>query len=237
MLLAEHTPNMTGVLLSGDPEDFRALYDSLHMIVGDAGDYIDDGPAIRILGVCYDIRHTFMGNRNATYKAHGFNDEQLAFLSLIGPKQNLVLSFETLWPEMLYVMFSLESFIADYSQRTKATAWDPHIAQARYLQSVIFKLVEETVTPRQFSSFKKWIAFNEVEKILFAQYIDYLNSEWHEMERDERQKNFNIFAKRASQITPDYERQQKKILEAAIDYNCHPSEIQFPSTFYEHLEW
>ena len=61
MLQAQHTPNMTGVLLSGDPEDFRALYDALHMIIGDAGDEVEDRPAIRVLGVCYDIRHAFMG--------------------------------------------------------------------------------------------------------------------------------------------------------------------------------
>ncbi|MGN7479557.1 DUF6904 family protein [Solibacillus silvestris] len=237
MLVATHTPNMTGVLLSGDPEDFRMLYDSLHMIVGDAGDYVEDGPAIRILGVCYDIRHTFMGHRNAAYKEHGFDDEQLAFLSLVGPKQNLYLSFETLWPEMLYVVFSLESFIRDYQKARKATAWDSNIAQARILQSVIFKLVEETVTPRQFTSFKKWIAENSVEKILFTQYIDYLNSEWHEMELAERKKKFNIFAKRTCQLTPDYERQQKQIIEAAIEHNCHPSEIRYPSNFYEYLVW
>lgn len=237
MLQAVHTSNMTGVLLSGDPNDFRTLYESLHKILGNAGDEVDDGPAIRILSVCYDIRHAFMGHRSAAFEAHGLDEEDLAFLSLVGPKQNLTISFETLWPEMLYVVFSLNIFIDDYSRRTKATAWDPHIAQARYFQSAIFNLVEETVTPRQFNSFKKWITTNEVEEILFVQYIDYLNREWHELERDERQKKFNIFAKRASQVTPDYERQQKQILEAAINYKCHPSEIRYPSKFYDHLVW
>lgn len=237
MLKAVHTPNMTGVLLSGEPEEFRMLYDSLHKLLDRAGEDITDGPVIRILGFCYELRHTFMGHRNASYKEHGFNDEQLAFLSLVGPKQNLVLSFEMFWPEMLYITFSLESFINEYQKKHKATAWDPHIAQTRMLQSAIYKLVEETVTPRQFTSFKKWIAQNESEHILFTQYIDYLNSEWHEMGLEKRQKNFNIFAKRTCQITPDYERQQKLIFEAAIEHRCHPSEIHYPSEFYEHVEW
>lgn len=155
MIKASHTPNMTGVLLSGEPEDFRMLYDSLHKIVGRTGEDLTDGPVLRILGICYELRHAFMGHRNANYEEHGFNDEQLAFLSLVGPKQNLILSFETLWPEMLYVVFSLESFIAEYQKTYKATTWDSHIAQVRILQSAIFKLLEETVTPRQFTSFEK----------------------------------------------------------------------------------
>ncbi|MER2192169.1 MAG: hypothetical protein ABS951_14505 [Solibacillus sp.] len=237
MLQAQHTPNMTGVLLSGDPEDFRALYDALHMIFGDSDYEAEDGPAIRVLGVCYEIRHAFMGHRSAGYKAHGFEDEELAFLSLVGPKQNLFISFETLWPEMLYVVFSLESFIQAYKRREKATLWDPNIAQARVLQATIFKLVEETVTPKQFTSFKKWINQEEMQPIQFVQYIDYLNEKWSEMDREQREKNFNIYAKRVSQVTPDYERQHERIMEAALHYECDPSEIRFPSDFYEHIEW
>lgn len=57
------------------------------------------------------------------------------------------------------------------------------------------------------------------------------------MEREEREKNFNIYAKRVSRVTPDYERQHKKVIEAANHYECYPSEIRFPSEFYEHIVW
>lgn len=92
----------------------------------------------------------------------------------------------------LYVVFSLESFIRKYKRREKATLWDPNIAQARNLQATIFKLVEETVTLKLFTSFKKWIDSEEVTPIQFVQYIDYLNVNWCEMEREEREKSFNI---------------------------------------------
>lgn len=35
----------------------------------------------------------------------------------------------------------------------------------------------------------------------------------------------------------DDERQQKLIIEAAIEHSCHPSEIRYPSTFYNYLVW
>ena len=57
------------------------------------------------------------------------------------------------------------------------------------------------------------------------------------MKREEREKNFNNYAERVSQVTVDYERQHKKFIEAAIHYECDPSEIRFPSEFYAHIEW
>ena len=57
------------------------------------------------------------------------------------------------------------------------------------------------------------------------------------MKREEREKNFNNYAERVSQMTVDYERQHKKFIEAAIHYECDPSEIRFPSEFYAHIEW
>ena len=52
MLTARHTKNMTGLLLSGDPEDFEQLYDALHNIVGteeDSKHLYDE--RIRVLGL------------------------------------------------------------------------------------------------------------------------------------------------------------------------------------------
>ena len=34
MITVNHTPNMAGVLVAGDSDDFEALYDALHFIVG-----------------------------------------------------------------------------------------------------------------------------------------------------------------------------------------------------------
>lgn len=238
MLRAQHTPNIAGVLLTGDFDDFYSLYDALHSILGHTEELeVPEGAAVRVLGFCYDVRHAFMGNRGAGFKNHGLEEEQMRFLSLVGPKQNLFLSFETLWPEMLFVVFSLEEYIRYYVQRTKATMWDPNVALVRNLQATIYKLVEETVTKNQFASFKKWIDPFFISPIVFPQYIDYLNGEWVKLTRDEREKKLTIFAKRTCQVTADYERQQKKLLEAAIEYECDPRELRFPTDFYDDIEW
>ena len=233
MLTAQHTKNMTGLLLSGDLDDLEKLYDALHNIVGteeDSRDLYD--VRIRVLGLCYDLRHARMGHRNAAFKPHGLDEEQMKFLSLVGTKQNLSISFETYWPEALYIIFVLNTFIEQYKKRTKAHLWDENIAIVRMFQSTVLSLVEQTITPKQFASFKKWADSDAIHsysfyKNMYKQYIDYLNLEWIEMDREERVKKFNIFAKRITQHTADYERFVDYMDAAAIEHGVSPDELEY----------
>ena len=240
MLTVLHTKNMTGLLLSGDPEDFEQLYDALHNIVGtevDSRDLYD--VRIRVLGLCYDFRHARMGHRNAAFKEHGLDEEQMKFLSLVGTKQNLYISFETYWPEALYIVFVLNTFIDEYKRRKKAHLWDENIAVVRMFQSIVLNLVEQTITPKQFASFKKWADGDSIYsysfyKNMYKQYLDYLNLEWIEMDREQRVKKFNTFAKRITQYTTDYERFVEYIDAAAAENGTTPDELEYGN--YEDLQ-
>ena len=233
MLSALHTKNMTGLLLSGDLEDFEQLYDALHNIVGTEEDSrnLYNG-RIRVLGLCYDLRHARMGHRNAAFKEHGLDEEQMKFLSLVGTKQNLYISFETYWPEALYIVFVLNTLIDEYKRRKKAHLWDENIAVVRMFQSIVLNLVEQTITPKQFASFKKWADGDSIYsysfyKDMYKQYLDYLNLEWIEMDREQRVKKFNTFAKRVTQYTTDYERFEEYIDAAAEEYGTTPDELEY----------
>ncbi|WP_407081839.1 DUF6904 family protein, partial [Psychrobacillus antarcticus] len=62
MISMQNTPNRLGVTTTGDFQDFEELYEALHTIVGEEMEYIHyDAVRIRVLGVCYDIRHALMG--------------------------------------------------------------------------------------------------------------------------------------------------------------------------------
>lgn len=86
MLYLENTPNLTGVTVYGDHLDFEKLYDSLHKIVGEEREYpAYEGPRLRVLGVCYEIRQTLMGNREIKLIDNGITQEMMKFHSLIAP--------------------------------------------------------------------------------------------------------------------------------------------------------
>lgn len=104
MILVENSPNSTGVAIYGDHFDFEKLYDALHHIVGNEDEFISFNTArIRVLGVCYDIRHALMGNREIEFVDNGMNEEKKRFMGVLAPDKNIYLKINVLWPEMIFV--------------------------------------------------------------------------------------------------------------------------------------
>ena len=65
MISAKATENLTGITLEGDYDDLHEIVKSIYRMTGLEEDYEDDYWSVknRLLGVCYDIRHAFMGDR------------------------------------------------------------------------------------------------------------------------------------------------------------------------------
>ena len=65
MLSVKTTENLTGVTISGTYWDLNALYDALSNVIGEEGSYPEfEACWLRVLGLCYDIRHAYQGDRN-----------------------------------------------------------------------------------------------------------------------------------------------------------------------------
>lgn len=62
MISVQSTPNLTGVTISGDYDDLYSLVEAFHEIT--INEYSEKhhkyiGISIRVLGLCYDIRHAY----------------------------------------------------------------------------------------------------------------------------------------------------------------------------------
>lgn len=56
MITVESTELNAGVEVSGDYHDFEALYEALHNIVGEEGEFPPyEGARLHVLAVCYDL--------------------------------------------------------------------------------------------------------------------------------------------------------------------------------------
>ena len=65
MLSVKTTENLAGVTVSGTYWDLNALYDALTNVIGEEESYPEfEACRIRVLGLCYDIRHAYQGDRN-----------------------------------------------------------------------------------------------------------------------------------------------------------------------------
>nr|WP_143414453.1 hypothetical protein [Halobacillus massiliensis] len=48
-----------------------------------------DGARLRVLGICYDLRHVMMGNRSIKRVGNGLDREKMRHLSIVASEENL----------------------------------------------------------------------------------------------------------------------------------------------------
>ncbi len=83
--------------------DFEHLYEALHQVAGEEEEYPNySGSRIRILGICYDLRHALMGDRDIEFISNGPEQEDLMYQSVIVPDKNMYLKVDILWPEAIW---------------------------------------------------------------------------------------------------------------------------------------
>ncbi|SIT04140.1 DUF6904 family protein [Alicyclobacillus vulcanalis] len=161
MLTIKNTPKLAGISISGDYPDLDTLYRSLLAIIGDEGEYGDyEGARLRVLGLMYDIRHAFQGDREIEFVPNGMDEDRMKFLGLIAPEKNLYYACQIYYPEALFVTIALNDFIRLYAKKQARTApiplldkrvqWDAHIATARLFQSLVMSCLREVVTEASF---------------------------------------------------------------------------------------
>ena len=79
MISAKPTENLTGITIEGNFDDFYEITDSIYRMTGFEEDYDDLywGVKNRLLAVCYDIRHAYMGDREVKLVDNGVHDEMM----------------------------------------------------------------------------------------------------------------------------------------------------------------
>lgn len=127
MISAKPTENLTGIILKGNFDDFYW------------------GVKNRLLAVCYDIRHAYMGDREVKLVDNGVHDEMMKWHSMILPKQEVHYAVKFLFPEAVFVALSAPDLYlwskSGYGQRTQKqeeTAEFPPQRESR--KDVILKL-------------------------------------------------------------------------------------------------
>ena len=118
MITATPTEHLNGIMLEGEYDDFSELVDCIYRMTGLKDDYNDPYWSVknRLLGMCYDIRHAYQGDRHVKLVDSGADEELMKWHSMILPKQNVHFSVEILFPEAVFVALSVpELYIMSYS--------------------------------------------------------------------------------------------------------------------------
>lgn len=249
MIHAKNTPNNTGVAIYGDNMDFKELYEALHTIVGDEGEFVSyDAARIRVLGVCYDIRHALQGDREIEFVDNGMDADKMKWMSVITPDKNVYLKINMLWPEMLFVTMALNDFIRLYARKKakksydvmldRLNIWDESIAHVRVFQSAIAKCIKKTVSEASFRRMMNLMNKDYTWVDGYAtQYLDILNCRFLDMSREKRLKSIPTIAKRLAEHSDEYRQVKAEIVAAAKKFSTTEDNIRLQDDYPEYIEW
>ncbi len=256
MIKIKNTPNLAGVVISGDYDDLENLVTAFHLITineysENHSDCIDI--STRVLGLCYDIRHAYQGDREVELVDNHMTVTLMKHHGIIVPTQNVYYSCKYLYPEMVFVMLSLNELVLrrmiDLTKGSylfkdpldKRYVWDQTIATIRQFQSEFNICVKETLSE---AAFARWISFMnrghiEIENIA-GQFIDVLNIKYIKMSKEKRLKSLSSMAKRIAEFRSDQEHEEiwNVVMAAAQEYQCDPGEIRLHRVDYpESFAW
>lgn len=242
MIFAKNTPNSLGVAVYGDRLDFENLYDALHTVVGDEGEFDCEAARLRVLGVCFDIRHALMGHREFAFVDNGMDETKSVNLGVIAPNKNLYLKFYVLWPEVLFVAMALNHFVELYSKTLKGAKGrhlfvEENVVWVRMFQSAVYRCLASTVSKQAFSRVLNLLNNSYIDVYGYlTQYIDFLNHHFAELSSEERPKNLLKVAIRMSKQGTEYDQLERELLAAAAYYNCSVEDVRLNLRFPD-VEW
>lgn len=249
MLTLRNTPNEAGIEISGDFLDLDSLYMALHEVVGDEGEFHNyENARLRVLGVCYDLRHAIMGDREVEFVPNGMDPHRMKLMSIVTGEKNLYYKCHVYYPEALFVSIALNDFVRLYAKRRAKSAfsplldkkniWDPSIAQVRLFQAAIMGCVAHTVTEASFSRMRNLMYKDYTwTEYYITQYLDMLNIRYLEMDKEERTKALPTMVKRLCEQGTEYRDMEREIRELAREHRCPIEEISLIADYPEEVDW
>lgn len=256
MITIKNTENLGGVTISGDINDLYNLVEAFYAVTIDEYSekhkrYIE--MSTRVLGLCYDIRHAYQGDREVEFVDNNMDEDKMRFHSTITSKSNVYYKCNYLYPEMFFIMLALNELvelrIKDLTKTKyiykeamdKNVIWDDKIAVIRVFQGEFVKCVKEVLTE---ASFSRWLKvmnqeYLNIEEIV-GQYLDMLNIKYINMNKEKRLKNLNSMAKRIAEYSYDRDHQEimEVVSEAAKENGCSKGDIRLEGIEYpEDIVW
>jgi len=253
MIEAKATEKLTGVTIQGDYDDFYQLTEAFHNAAG-----LDLNPkdpyysvGMRALGVCYDIRKAYQGDRDIILRDNGMHEESMKWHNLITPKQNVYYSVNILFPEVLFAAMSVQDLCGMAKQRPgnrKGDEWARPYTDVMFLKD---KAVLKVFAVSIWEAFAGTIGSEEADKVLrlyqrtdesyyqyVTQYVDQLNIEYLRTAVDKRPDKLRNIAKRIARKPDAYYRLENEMKYQAkkLDTTIHDlvdANVKYP----EEIEW
>ena len=255
MLQTKPTEHLTGITIQGDYEDFSNLVDSIYYITG-----LDDDPSEmyygvknRLLGICYDIRHAYQGDRNIVLIDNAMDENKMKWHGKKTPEQNVYYSVEVLFPEAIFVAASVPKMyvFSDIYYGSRAMKNEYHVPPVPYSNLMRDKANLDVLCAGIWQALGQVIGEEELEKVIHSyhhanesymdyvtHYIDKCNIELLKTPDDKRIDKIRNIAKRIIKKPQAYFSMENDIRYWAKEYKTSIYELEDPKLEYpEDIEW
>jgi len=254
MIKIENTQNLTGVKISGSFDDLYELVEALYKISVDEfsdkhKEYIN--VSTRMLGLSYDIRHAYQGDRDIELIDNGMDKETMKLRGEITPDKNVIYSCNYLYPEMFFCMAVInELIILRVMDITKAkyvfsemlhpkVVWDKTISVLRSFQCAFSECVRDTLSEQ---SYRMWLKAMTDKDIyitnILRQYVDLANIDYIKLDKEQRLKNFLKFTRKITNYNSNKEYAEilQEIYDYAGEHDCDVNDIRI-GEYPEVIDW
>lgn len=257
MITASPTENLTGITIQGDFDDFNELVDSIYRLTATDEEKTDYyfGAKSRLLGVCYEIRHTCMGDRDIILKDNGMTSEKMGWHNKITPTQNVYYSVNILFPEAIFIAASASSMCSlsflNYGIRGRARAehkYAPSFSFSNYIRDKanlhnlctgIWQALGEVIGDEELENIYRLRERTDEDYMDYVtHYIDKCNIELIDTAVEKRKDKLRNLAKRIIKKPQGYKSMEYDLNYWAKEYKTtiyelYDSKLEYP----EDIEW
>lgn len=259
MITAKPTEHLNGIMIEGEYDDFSEMVESIYRMTGLEEDYNDFYWSVknRLLGICYDIRHAYQGDRNVKLVDNGVDEELMKWHSMILPRQNVHYAVEVLFPEAVFVALSVPEmyimssrYYGNTARSIKKKTSDSGFFPQTYANYIRDKALLDTLCSVIFTALAEVIGDEEVEKLLHqrggqhlyshyaAQYVDKCNLDYLKTAQEKKVDKLRNIARRLVKKPAAYDNLKRDLEYSAKTYGCSIHELHDPKLVYpEKIEW
>lgn len=256
MLKINPTEKLTGISIRGDYADFNNLVDSIYRLTSFDDDLHDFhyGVKNRLLGLCYEVRHAYMGDRDVVLEDNGMSREKMKYHGIITSERNVYYSVNILFPEAIFLAASVpEMYIFSsryYGKRAAKTSelLKPAFPYSDYIKdqanldvlcASIWKALGQVIGDEELEKILTLLMRTEEEYFDYATlYIDKCNMELFKTAVDKRPGKLKSIAKRIIKKSTSYYNLETDLKYYAKMYGTSIYDLEDPNIEYpDEIEW
>ncbi len=261
MLNITNTENLTGVKITGTHDDIYEIYEAIERVLGPGES--TGLTSFRILGVCYDLRHCFMGDREIELVENSYHEHLQKYHEIIHPETNVHFSVNILWLEVMFMTLALDDFVNRYkddktfNKMMKEEGFGPEqkdyfalrrfedIALVNLFQEKVWNAFREACGEAAYKRLYKKARANDYYYTVICNYssfcthyLDTLEMKYIHSKPEKREKLLATLVRKIIVQGDDYEQVRREVTAYAKENGIELDQVRLAEEDYpEDLEW